>query len=175
MPVLLNSDTEIAAPIRCLISDVDGVLTDGRIIFDDGLNETKRFHVRDGLGIKVWMNSGFDFGILTARSGKIVAHRAAELGIKSVRQGYEDKLPAALEMIAEFGCTLEETCYIGDDLPDVAVMRRVGLAVAPADAATDARQAAHWVMRRSGGEGAVRELTERLLRAKNRWEEHVPS
>lgn len=173
MPALLRSDHDIAAPILCILSDVDGVLTDGGIVYDDRGGETKRFHVRDGVGIKSWMNSGFHFSILTARESPTVIRRASELGIQHIRQGYQDKLPAALEMIAELGCKPEQVCYIGDDLPDIAVMRKVALAAAPADAAADARRAAHWVMQRDGGQGVMRELCERLLRAKNRWEEHL--
>ncbi len=171
MPAL--TDTETAAPITCILSDVDGVMTDGRIIYDGNGVETKRFHVRDGLGIKLWMKSGFSFGILTARTSSIVPQRALELGIEHVMQGYEDKWPAAEKMISELGCEPDQVCYIGDDLPDLAVMGNVGLAVAPADAAADARTAAKWVLRSPGGDGAIRELTERLLRAKQRWEEHL--
>ncbi len=166
-------DTETAAPITCILSDVDGVMTDGRIIYDGKGIETKRFHVRDGLGIKLWMKSGFSFGILTARTSTIVPQRALEFGIEHVLQGYEDKWPAAEKMISKLGCEPNQVCYIGDDLPDLAVMRNVGLAVAPADAATDARNAAKWVLQSAGGDGAIRELTERLLRAKQRWEEHL--
>ncbi|MFK8114344.1 MAG: KdsC family phosphatase [Rubripirellula sp.] len=173
MPAPLLSDAEIAAPITCILSDVDGVMTDGRIIYDSAGNEVKRFHVRDGLGIKLWMNSGFQFGILTARNSTMVQRRADELGIRSVQQGYEDKAPAAAKMIEEFGCELAQVCYVGDDLPDVPVMKQVGLAVAPADAATDACNAADWILRQGGGEGALREVIERLMRAKQRWEEHL--
>lgn len=173
MPVALATDAEFAAPITSILSDVDGVMTDGRIIFDSTGVETKRFHVRDGLGIKLWMRSGFQFGIITARNSPIVRHRAAELGIEHVQQGFEDKFPAAMQMMQRMGCRPEQVCYIGDDLPDIPVMRHVGLAVAPADAAGDTRAAAQWVLRHGGGEGAVRELTERLLRAKLRWEEHL--
>jgi 3-deoxy-D-manno-octulosonate 8-phosphate phosphatase (KDO 8-P phosphatase) len=173
MPVALVTDAQAAAPIKCILSDVDGVLTDGRIIYDNTGTEIKRFHVRDGLGIKLWMRSGFQFGILTARNSNVVRIRADELGIKYVRQGFENKLPAALEMLEAMGCDLSSTCYIGDDLPDIAVMRRVALAVTPADGCTDAQHAAHWTLKHSGGDGAIRELTERLLRAKLRWEEHL--
>lgn len=173
MPVALVSDADLAAPITCILSDVDGVLTDGRIIFDNAGVETKRFHVRDGLGIKLWMKSGFQFGILTARSSEVVRIRAAELGIEHVRQGFEDKAPAAIQMMDTIGCKPSSVCYIGDDLPDIQVMRSVGLAVTPADAAIDTRAAAHWVLRQNGGDAAVRELIERLLRAKRRWEEHL--
>jgi len=170
----MPSDVSLSDPIDCILSDVDGVLTDGRITYDDKLNETKSFHVRDGLGIKLWMRSGFRFGILTARRGEIVAHRAKELGVDLVRQGYEDKWPAAEKMLDEMGVRPETTCYVGDDLPDVAVMKRVALAVAPADAAHDVIEVADWVLDRAGGQGAMRELIERMLRAKQRWEDHVP-
>lgn len=167
------TDSETAAPITCILSDVDGVMTDGRIIYDNNGVETKQFHVRDGLGIKLWIRSGFQFGILTSRTSNIVQQRAFELGIDNIRQGCADKGPAAEAMIAELGCEPHQVCYVGDDLPDIAVMRRVGLAVAPADAATDTRSAASWVLHSGGGQGAVRELVERLLRAKQRWEEHL--
>ena len=173
MPSLLLPDSEIAASITCIVSDVDGVMTDGRIIYDNHGVETKRFHVRDGLGIKLWMRSGFQFGILTSRTSKIVEQRAKELGVDQVRQGVDDKQPAAQTMISELGCDARAVCYVGDDLPDIPVMKMVRLAVAPADAASDARGAANWILRSSGGDGAIRELIERLLRAKQRWEEHL--
>src|SRR6056297_2710354 len=167
------SDRELAAPIRCLLSDVDGVMTDGRIIYDSEGRETKQFHVRDGLAIKLWMNTGFQFGIITARTSPMVIKRADELGIEMVGQGHQDKWSAATEMMQSAGCSPEHVCYIGDDLPDLAVMWRVGLAVAPADAAQDVIEAADWVLQTPGGHGALRELIERLLRADERWEEHL--
>ena len=173
MPALLRTDHEIADPIRCILSDVDGVMTDGRIIYDNAGIETKRFHVHDGLGIKLWQKSGYGFGILTSRTSKIVERRADELGIEQVRQGYEQKRNAAIEMIAEMGFEPGQVCYVGDDLPDIPVMKQVALAVAPADASTDACNAAYWILKSRGGEGVVRELVERLLRAKRRWEEHL--
>jgi len=175
MPALLHSDSDIAAKITCIISDVDGVLTDGRIIYDGKGIESKQFHVRDGLGIKLWMQSGFEFCILTSRQSSIVEKRAAELKIKHVAQGHASKLPAAESIFEAVGCRPDQVCYIGDDLPDIPVMNAVALAVAPADAANDARDAAHWILKARGGAGAVRELTERLLRAKNQWEACVPS
>lgn len=175
MPIRLQTDFDVAAPITCILSDVDGVMTDGRIIYDSAGVETKQFHVRDGLGIKLWIESGFHFGILTARESSVVTRRAAELGIRHVAQGKEQKGPAAEAMIAEMGVPPEQVCYIGDDLADISVMRRVALAVAPADAAVDAQHVAHWILRSDGGKGAVRELIERLLRAKQKWEEHLRS
>ncbi|NND99618.1 MAG: HAD-IIIA family hydrolase [Pirellulaceae bacterium] len=174
MPALLRSDSDIAHPIRCIITDVDGVMTDGRIIYDSTGVETKCFHVRDGLAIKLWMQSGFQFGILTSRNSKMVAKRAKELGIEHLAQGHAEKAPAAQSMLDSFGCSSDELCYIGDDLPDIPVMKSAGLAVAPADASVDTRETAHWVLHSKGGEGALREVVERLLRAKHRWEEHLP-
>ena len=120
------------------------------------------------------MRSGFTFAILTARNSSIVESRAKELGIQHIKQGFHDKWPAAQEILAKAGCSPENACYIGDDLPDIAVMKRVGLSATPADASTDAREVANWVLRQQGGRGAVRELVERVLRAKGRWEEHLP-
>lgn len=162
-------DASLSMPIRCILTDVDGVLTDGRIIYDSAGNETKRFHVRDGLGIKVWMQAGGHFGIVTARTSPMVDRRAAELGITRVSQGRRDKWPAALDMMATMGVTADEVCYVGDDLPDLDVMHNVALSAAPADAAQDVREAATWVMQQRGGDGVLRELVERLMRATGRW------
>jgi 3-deoxy-D-manno-octulosonate 8-phosphate phosphatase (KDO 8-P phosphatase) len=173
MPPRLLTDSQVAAPITCLLSDVDGVMTDGRIIYDSAGEETKQFHVRDGLGIKLWMASGFHFGIITSRESPVVSRRAKELGIHHVAQAAQTKRLAAERMIAAMECQWHQVAYIGDDLPDLDVMRQAGLAVAPADAAQDVCHAAHWILQASGGDGAVRELIERLLRAKQRWEQHL--
>lgn len=159
--------------IELVLSDVDGVLTSGGIIFDNQGIESKEFHVRDGLGIRLWQRAGFRFGILTARTSHIVRLRAVELGIDIVRQGFEDKLPVALQVMAAQGLQREQVCYIGDDLSDLPVIRRVGLGVAVADAAAEVTAAAHWVTRTPGGRGAVRELLEMLLKAKNRWDDLI--
>jgi 3-deoxy-D-manno-octulosonate 8-phosphate phosphatase (KDO 8-P phosphatase) len=151
------------------------VLTDGSIVWDNQGVETKMFFVRDGLGIKLWQRCGFIFGLITARNSQIVKTRAAELGIEVVRQGYADKLPAARDVMQQLGLATEEVCYIGDDLPDLPVMYEVGLAVAVADASAEVREAAKWVMTAHGGRGAVRELIERLLKAKGRWEDCLPT
>lgn len=176
-PDRLRSDSEIAGQIRCILSDVDGVLTDGRIQYaaDAGrvCHEMKSFHARDGLGIKLWMKSGFQFGIITARKSKLVAHRANELGIDHVAQAAGDKWTAAQAMMKSMGVTADQVAYIGDDLPDLCVMRKVGLAIAPDDAATDTREAAHWTTHARGGEGVVREVVERLLRAGHVWHKRV--
>ena len=169
MPVSLRSDSDVAQPIRCILSDVDGVMTNGFIVFDSDGVETKTFHVRDGLGVKRWMQAGYRFAIITGRTSPMVQRRADELGIEDVIQGADDKLRHATELLARWKLDWPAVCYIGDDLPDVPVMNRAGLSVAPADAASDAKEAAHWVLHCGGGQGAVRELAERLLRAKEQW------
>lgn len=172
---MASKDVEISKSIRMILSDVDGVLTDGSIVIDNAGVETKSFFVRDGLGIKLWQRAGFRFGLVTARNSQIVKLRAAELGIELVRQGSQEKLPVARELFQQTGLTPQEVCYIGDDLPDLPVMWEVGLSVAVADAASEVRAAATWVTNAPGGRGAVRELVERLLRGKGMWDQFVPA
>ena len=159
--------------IELILSDVDGVMTDGGIIFDNEGIETKRFHVRDGLGIKLWQRAGFHFGFLTARSSHIVKLRAGELGVDLLRQGSEDKYPVTCQIMAELELDADKVCYIGDDLQDLPVMRHVGWSVAVADAAEEVRAAADYVTEREGGRGAVRETVEAVLKAKGLWEDVV--
>lgn len=159
--------------IELVLSDVDGVLTNGGIIFDNEGIETKRFHIRDGLGIKLWQRAGFRFGILTGRTSHIVRVRAVELGLDIIRQGFDEKLPVAREIIEQQGLEFSQVCYVGDDLTDLPVIRRVGLGVAVADAVPEVLAAAHLVTQRPGGAGAVRELIETLLQAKNRWDDLI--
>lgn len=163
----------VAQRIELILSDVDGVLTDGGLSFDNQGIETKRFHIRDGLGIRLWQRAGYRFGVLTARTSHIVKVRSAELGIDIVRQGFENKLPTAFDVIRELRLSPEQTCYIGDDLTDLPVMRAVGLGVAVADAAEEVRAYAGHVTRLPGGYGAVRELIETLLKAKARWDDLI--
>ena len=163
----------ILSSIELILSDVDGVLTDGGLYFDNEGIESKKFHIRDGLGIKFWQRAGCRFGVLTARTSQIVRLRAAELGVDLVRQGFENKLPAAQEMIRQLRLAPEQVCYVGDDLTDLPVLRYVGLGVAVADASSDVRQRADLVTALPGGKGAVRELIETLLRAKGRWDDLI--
>jgi YrbI family 3-deoxy-D-manno-octulosonate 8-phosphate phosphatase len=164
---------ELCRPIELILSDVDGVLTDGGIWYDNQGVELKGFHIRDGLGIKLWQRAGFRFGMLTARSSHIVKLRAQELGIEVVRQGFENKLPVARDILRELNLSPQQVCYIGDDLTDLPVIRHVGLGVAVADAAAEVRAAAAHVTESAGGRGAVRELVELILKAKSRWEEVI--
>ncbi len=159
--------------IELVLSDVDGVLTDGGVIFDNQGIEIKRFHVRDGLGIKLWQRAGFPFGVVTARNSHIVKMRAAELGVDIVRQGFEQKLPIVKEIVEERGLALEAVCYIGDDLTDLPVLKSVGLAVGVADAVAEVRAAAHYVTKTPGGSGAVRETIETILKARKRWDDLI--
>ena len=159
--------------IEMILSDVDGVLTDGGVFFDNQGIESKQFHIRDGLGIKLWMHAGFHFGILTARTSHIVKVRCNELGIQLVRQGFEEKLPIAREILQEYGLEPSQVCYIGDDLTDIPVIKSVGMGVAVADAAEEVANAAVHQTKRAGGQGAVRELVELILKAKQRWQDVI--
>lgn len=156
-------------PIQLILCDVDGVLTDGRISFDNQGIETKSFHVRDGMAIKLWQTAGSKFGLLTARSSHIVKVRAAELGVDLVRQGFSDKLPVAQQIMQEHDLKPEQVCYVGDDLTDLQLIGNVGLGVAVADAVAEVRAAAHHTTKSNGGSGAVRELIETILKTQNRW------
>ena len=160
----------ICQPIELILSDVDGVLTDGSVVYTNEGIEIKRFHIRDGLGIKIWQQAGLHFGLLTARSSNVVKVRASEMGVQIVRQGFEEKLPETLKIVNGLGLNLEQVCYIGDDLVDLAVIKAVGLGVAVADAVPEVREAAQFVTNTRGGHGAVRETIEMILKAKHRWE-----
>ncbi len=131
---------ERCLPIELLLADVDGVLTDGRVVFDNQGIETKHFHIRDGMGIKLWQRAGHKFGLVTGRSSHIVKIRADELGVDIVRQTAEDKLPAVQEIVRQLGLSLAQVCYIGDDLPDLPAVRAVGLGVAVADGCPELRR-----------------------------------
>ena len=162
-----------AARVRLLLLDVDGVLTDGRIVYADDGAELKRFHVRDGSGLKLWHAAGKRSAIVSGRKSAAVERRAGELGIRPVLQGRDDKLAAFAEVLAATGLRPEQVCAVGDDLPDLPVLRRCGLAVAVADACPEARAAAHYVSTAPGGRGAVREAVEWLLKAAGRWDDLV--
>lgn len=161
--------TERAARIQLLLLDVDGVLTDGHIVYTDNHVEVKRFHVRDGSGLKFWQLTGKRAAIVSGRSSSAVETRAVELGISPVLQGRSDKLPAYEAILAETGYTPEQVCAIGDDLPDLPILLRSGIAIAVADACPEVREAAHYVTTTPGGHGAVREAIEWLLKLQGEW------
>ena len=162
--------SEKCKSIRLILTDVDGVLTDGSVFLDNHGNEFKRFHIRDGQGIRLWQQAEGRWGIVTGRSSQAVKQRAAELDIDIVRQGVGEKLPVVRSICEELQLEFTEVCYIGDDLPDWPVIKEVGLGVAVADAAEELRQDADYVTSQKGGTGAVRELVELILKNTNRWE-----
>jgi 3-deoxy-D-manno-octulosonate 8-phosphate phosphatase (KDO 8-P phosphatase) len=164
---------ERCARIAMLVLDVDGVLTDGGIVYADNGVELKQFHVRDGSGLKIWQHAGKRAAIITGRTSPLVAVRAAELGIDPVYQGAMEKMPAYRRLLADAALGLEQVCYVGDDVPDLPLLGNCGLAVAVADACTEARAAAHYVTRAPGGRGAVRETIELVLRCQGLWQRVV--
>ena len=157
-----------AKAIKLLLLDVDGVLTDGRLYYGNNGEELKAFNIQDGLGIKLLQRNGIKVGIITGRSSKLLARRAKELGIDLVVQGREDKLVALKEVLETHDYKMEEIAFLGDDLPDVAVIRRVGMGVAVANARHFVVENAAWQTKASGGHGAVRELVEMILQAQDK-------
>jgi len=157
--------------IQLILSDVDGVLTDGSITYDNQGIESKTFNVRDGLGIKLWKRAGHHFGIITARSSHVVKIRMTELGIETIRQGSDNKLQVGLQLIEEFGLQPEQVCYVGDDLSDMNLLAKVGLGVTVADGVAELKSIAHITTKLDGGQGAMRELVEKILKSQKRWDE----
>jgi 3-deoxy-D-manno-octulosonate 8-phosphate phosphatase (KDO 8-P phosphatase) len=155
-----------AAKIRALVLDVDGVLTDGRLYFDNHGNEMKSFCTRDGLGMRALQSQGTVLALITGRQSEIVANRARNLGIEHVYQGRNDKLDAFHELLAATGIGAPEVCYAGDDWLDIPVLNRVGLAVTVADADAVVKSHVHWITSRPGGYGAVREICDLILAAR---------
>jgi 3-deoxy-D-manno-octulosonate 8-phosphate phosphatase (KDO 8-P phosphatase) len=156
--------------VRLLVLDVDGVLTEGGIVYGTGGLEVKRFHVRDGAGLKLWRLAGRRCALITGRSSPVVDARAAELGIDFVFQGAPDKAPAYRRLLEESALEPSAVCYVGDDLPDLPPLRTCGLAAVVGDGCREARAAAHYVTHTPGGCGAVREVIELILRCQGEWD-----
>jgi 3-deoxy-D-manno-octulosonate 8-phosphate phosphatase (KDO 8-P phosphatase) len=171
-PLLRNDAAEKAKKVRLFLVDVDGVLTDGGIVYDGGGREIKRFHVRDGHGIKMLQRAGVEVGIITGRTSEVVAFRARELGVSLVRQGTWDKVSAWREILAEKGFLPEETAYVGDDIVDMPLMSR-WFAAGRGRRGAAVLEAADFVSARPGGQGAVREIIEFVLRSSGAWEKIV--
>ena len=159
---------EKAAHIRLVIFDVDGVLTDGSLYIGDDGQEYKAFNSLDGHGMKMLQNAGVQIGIITGRSSEVVRIRMESLGIDHVYQGAKEKLPAYLDLKEKLGLEDEQVAYVGDDVVDLPVMTRVGLAVAVQDAHPFAKQHAHWTTPTAGGHGAGREVCELLMSAQGK-------
>jgi 3-deoxy-D-manno-octulosonate 8-phosphate phosphatase (KDO 8-P phosphatase) len=158
-----------AKKIELLILDVDGVLTDGSIILDNAGNEYKAFFVRDGHGIRMLIKSGIRVAIITGRYSKVVERRAAELGITEVYQKCHDKRVPYGKLLRKYGLADSAVAYIGDDIVDIPVMKKVGLPVAVADAAEEVKEVACMVTKSRGGRGAVREISDLILKARGLW------
>jgi 3-deoxy-D-manno-octulosonate 8-phosphate phosphatase (KDO 8-P phosphatase) len=162
---------ERAQGIRLLILDVDGVLTDGRLYFDAKGEAIKVFHVRDGHGIKMAQRGGIEVAFLSGRRSDAAFHRAKELGITRFYEGLRDKVAVLQELTGTLQLPWEAVAAVGDELVDLPLLARVGLAVAVADAAPEVKAAAHWVTAAPGGAGAVREVCDLLLKAQGKWGE----
>lgn len=157
--------------VKLLILDVDGVMTDGRIIYDDDGKELKIFDVKDGHGIKLLMRTGIDVAIITARESRVVLHRAKNLGIDIVYQKAMDKVEAFNEILQKKQLSEKEVAYVGDELVDIPLLRKVGFAVAVNDAVAEVKKYVDFVTEKKGGQGAVREICELILKTQGRWGE----
>jgi 3-deoxy-D-manno-octulosonate 8-phosphate phosphatase (KDO 8-P phosphatase) len=158
------------ADIRLIISDVDGVWTDGRIIYVGDRSEIKEFNVRDGLAVKLAQRAGITVALLTSRTSPALERRARELGILELHQGAANKLEETERIAQRLDVSFKQILYAGDDLPDLAPMTRVAISAAPSDAAEEVRETATWKLTSAGGRGAFREIVERLLRERGDWE-----
>lgn len=155
--------------VRLVVFDVDGVLTDGSIYIGADGREAKRFNVHDGTGIKYLQRAGIPTAILSGRRADAVTHRARELDMAPVLQGYKFKMDGLDRIIRRTKVPADAICFVGDDFPDIPVMRAVALGVAVADARPEVLACAHWITSARGGCGAVREIAERILRVQGRW------
>ena len=173
--MLSNGVAELASKIRLLLMDVDGVLTNGKLYNvpapDGSMAETKGFDSQDGIGLQWLAKTGITTGLISGRVSPATVERAKQCKFKYVYQGHTEKIPILQEILADAAIDSSEVAYIGDDFTDVVVMRRVGLAVATANARPEVKAIAHHVTQVPGGEGAVREVVELLLKAQGRWDE----
>lgn len=156
--------------IDLILLDVDGVLTTGQVIYNDSGQETKVFHVRDGLGVRMLMEAGLTVGIVTGRRSMALVHRCRNLGIHLLKDGIRDKAAALESILQETGVAAADTAFVGDDLPDLPIMRRVGVPIAVGDAHNLVKEAAVLTTQARGGCGAVREISERILKARGDWD-----
>jgi len=158
-----------AQKVKALLLDVDGVLTDGRVLYQPEGGEARAFNVRDGLGIQLLQASGLKVGFLSGKNSEVVKRRGDELGVEILLLGVDDKVAAFEQALERLGVEGDAVCYVGDDLPDLPLLRKAGLGCAVADAAPEVRANANLILRANGGQGAVREVCERLLKAKGNW------
>jgi YrbI family 3-deoxy-D-manno-octulosonate 8-phosphate phosphatase len=164
---------DACAQIELILSDVDGVMTDGGIhVLDDG-SQMVTFHIRDGMGLRLWREAGKRFGIVSGRGLEAIRRRAADLWLDIVHVGVDDKLPAVDAIAKDLKLSRQQICYIGDDLLDLSIVQSVGLGVAVADAVEDVRAAAKYITSVPGGQAAVREVVELILKNTGRWEDVI--
>ena len=157
--------------VRLLILDVDGVMTDGRIIMDDNGREIKQFDVRDGHGLKLLIRYGIGIVLLTGRKSAVVEHRARDLGIEEVYQGIWNKVEASEAILQKRNLRYDQVAFVGDDIVDIPLLRKVGFSVAVADAAEEVKRVVDYVTQKKGGRGAVREVCKIILLAQDKWAE----
>lgn len=165
-PRLLSKPEKVFKELRLFATDVDGVLTDAGMYYGESGEEFKKFHTRDGMGIKLLQAQGFITAIITMENTKIVARRGKKLGIPEVFQGAKDKVAILRHLSEKYGIPFAQMAYIGDDVNDVEALKSVGYAAAPADCVEQVRQVVHYVCKKNGGEGAVREVIDRILSVK---------
>lgn len=160
----------LAKPIKLVVSDVDGVMSDGRVYMSNSGDEIKAFHTRDGKGIKLLMNADVEFAVITGRQSKLVEQRMKGLGVRFLYQGKENKISSYEEIRTTMGLTYEEIAYIGDDLPDLPLIRMSGLGVAPMDGHTIIKQHSDWITPTNSGFGALRDLCDLILIAQGKMQ-----
>lgn len=162
----MNSLESRASKIKLAAFDVDGVMTDGSITYDENGIEYKTFNAKDGQGITMLNNAGIITAIITARNNGTVQHRAENLKFKEIHQGSKNKLETLYEILKKYSLSMEEVAYMGDDLPDLCILEKAGLAACPSDAVDEVKQKAHFISSKNGGKGAVREFCELILKNK---------
>jgi 3-deoxy-D-manno-octulosonate 8-phosphate phosphatase (KDO 8-P phosphatase) len=164
---MTDNASDSARQVRLLIVDIDGVLTDGGLQFDNRGEEYKTFNSLDGHGIRMMLENGIEVAVITGRKSEIVEHRMRDLGVRQIYQGYRDKLPAFEKLLQDSGLAPDQVAYIGDDLPDLPIMQRVGFAVAVQNAHSFVKQNCDWITDTPGGKGAVREATDFILKSQS--------
>ena len=168
---MTNELIEKAKKIKCLICDVDGVLTNGLIYLDNHGNESKAFHIQDGMGLKLLMSAGIEVAVITTSRNAVIEHRMRQLGITHYFTGQVEKLTAFNELKTRLNLTNEQFAYAGDDLPDLPIIKQVGLGVAGGNAVPQVKEFAVWTTEKIGGNGAVREICDLILHAQNKFEQ----
>ncbi|BBP43210.1 3-deoxy-manno-octulosonate-8-phosphatase KdsC [Thiosulfativibrio zosterae] len=173
MTTVSNALTLKAKKIKLLLLDVDGVMTDNRLIYGDDGQEYKAFYTRDGHGMVMLQKSGIDIGIITGRKSQLVENRMRDLKVKHLYQGVPDKLPTFLELVEKLSLRMSEVAYVGDDILDLPILKRVGLSVTPADGDQEVKSRVDYISQFKGGQGCVREVCEIIMKSQDAWQTHM--